>query len=571
MDEEKRNLFLFFIISILIMVGYPYFFGDKGGVQTAPQNVVCETCNTVLPAAASADAKIIARKNSSTAAKVENIEIKAARVSGTICSKGIRFNDIRLKDYKKDLDGNEKVSLFGDENSKNYYAQTGWRSDDSAIILPDQDSCWEVSGTELSENSPITFTWDNGEGLKFEKKISIDDNFLITIEDRVQNYGESTVTLKNVKEIHRDFLNQQEALAFYEGPLGCFDGKMQEIKYEDIAEKGEINCSGKASWFGLTDKYWLVAFVPNQGGMSGVKYKCDGKNSYTILGIGGDISLSPNGAATEINRLYLGAKEIKTLDMCEEKLGAKHFDLALDFGYFYIFTKPLLYAIAYAKDIVGNMGLVIILITLLLKLLLFPLADKSYRSMNKMRDVQPKIQALQKKYGNDKVKLGQEVSELYRKEKVNPVGGCLPMLLQWPILIALYKVLYISIEMRQAPFFGWIRDLSQADPLTIFNLFGLLPINLPGFLQIGVWPLIMGATMIIQQKLSPAPADPSQEKMLFAMPIVFTFMFAQFPAGLVIYWTFSNLLGILQQYYLIKTGEKALTKKDAGDKINEKN
>ena len=181
MDEEKRNLFLFFIISILIMVGYPYFFGDKGGVQTAPQNVVCETCNTVLPAAASADAKIIARKNSSTAAKVENIEIKAARVSGTICSKGIRFNDIRLKDYKKDLDGNEKVSLFGDENSKNYYAQTGWRSDDSAIILPDQDSCWEVSGTELSENSPITFTWDNGEGLKFEKKISIDDNFLITI------------------------------------------------------------------------------------------------------------------------------------------------------------------------------------------------------------------------------------------------------------------------------------------------------------------------------------------------------------------------------------------------------
>lgn len=558
MNEEKRNLFLFFIISMFIMVGYPYFLGNKDTPVTQQNNIECTTCGSPRHIT---NKEVAVKKGPLTNTKIENIKINSGRISGTICSKGTMFNDIRLKDYKKNLDGEEKVSLFSDENSKNYFVQTEWFSDDHTILLPNEETCWEVSGTELSENSPITFTWDNGEGLKFEKKISIDDNFLITIEDRVYNYGKTNVKLKNIKKIHRELINQQENLAFYEGPLGCFDDKIQEIKYEDIAKKGEINCSGKSSWFGFTDKYWLVSFIPNKSQLSGVKYEYTDKNAYTILGTSKETLISPNGAIIEISYLYLGAKEIKTLDMYEKKLSINHFDLALDFGYFYILTKPLLYLSAYMKDIVGNMGLAIILVTLLLKILLFPLANKSYRSMNKMRDIQPKIQLLQKKYGNDKIKLGQAVSELYRKEKVNPIGGCLPLLLQWPILIALYKVLYISIEMRQAPFIGWIHDLSQADPLTIFNLFGLLPITLPGFLQIGVWPLIMGITMIIQQKLSPAPADPAQEKMLFAIPIIFTFMFAQFPAGLVIYWTFSNLLGILQQYYLIKTDGKKFKQK----------
>jgi YidC/Oxa1 family membrane protein insertase len=246
--------------------------------------------------------------------------------------------------------------------------------------------------------------------------------------------------------------------------------------------------------------------------------------------------------------------------MYEEKLGVKHFDLAIDFGCLYILTKPLLYALAYTKDLVGNMGLGILLITLLIKLLLFPLANKSYRSMNRMSALQPKIQELRKKYEGDNVKLGQAVSEIYKKEKVNPVGGCLPILIQSPVLFALYKVLYISIEMRQAPFIWWISDLSQADPLSVLNLFGLLPINLPAFLQVGIWPLLMGITMLLQQKMSPAPADPSQEKMMLIMPIMFTFMFAQLPSGLVIYWTFSNILGIIQQYIIKKLDEKYKTK-----------
>lgn len=541
MEEEKRNLMLFFLLSLLILVGYPYFFGPKPEFPT----VAIEDINKPISIS-----NVVVKEEENV--KVEDIEIKGKRITGHISSRGARFNNIKLVDYKENLDGEEKVSLFGEEPSDKYYAETTWESLDNVTRLPNANTCWKTSGLSISEDNSVILSWDNGAGLLFEKKLSIDDNYLLIVEDRIRNYGDHPVQVRSLARVHKQLEAAHESMAFYEGPICYMDNKCEEVKYDDVSKKKIIEQRGYVEWFGLTEKYWLVAFVQNKSNVTDMLYRCDNNDTYSIEGRGEVLTIAPQTSVTKISQLYLGAKEIKTLDMYEQKLGIRHFDLAIDFGYFYLLTKPLLYALAYVRDLVGNMGLGILLLTLLLKLLLFPLANKSYRSMNKMRVIQPKIAALQKQFADDKVKLGQAVSELYRKENVNPVGGCLPMLLQWPILIALYKVLYISIEIRQAPFFGWIHDLSQADPLSIFNLFGLIPINLPGFLQIGIWPIIMGVTMAIQQKMGPAPADPAQEKMMFALPIIFTFMFAQLPSGLVIYWTFSNILAIIQQYILMR-------------------
>lgn len=565
MDEEKRNTLIFFILSLVVILGYPYFFGnDKQVVQQQAQRVVdvvdqsIDTLKDTVVQAISAEPQTKPTQE----AKIENIEIKSTRLSGSISSKGVRFSEVTLNDYKKEIDEPKKISIFQNSSGSKenrYFAETHWESSDKTIALPNSSTCWEVGENKvLTEKTPVTLTWDNQQGLLFEKKLSIDENYVITIEDKVRNYGKNSYELKSVANIHRSFEKKPEGSSIaYEGPIGYLNGKAEQIKYEDIADKAQISYKTDGGWFGFSDKYWLVAFIPDQKQTSNVLYRgnSDGR-SYQITCDNGTMKLEGYAEAVKVNHLYLGAKEINTLDMYETKLGIKHFDLAIDFGWMYILTKPFLYLLAYAKDLVGNMGLGILLITLLLKFLLFPLANKSYRSMNKMKEVQPKLRQLQERYGNDKVRMGQEMQALYKKEGINPMGGCLPMLLQWPILFALYKVLYISIEMRQAPFCGWIHDLSQADHLYILNLGGLIPVDLPGFLQIGVWPLLMGATMLLQQKLSPAPADPSQEKMMLIMPVLFTFMFASMPAGLIIYWTFSNLLNIFQQYAIMKIDER---------------
>ncbi len=553
MEEDKRNVILFFAISVLIMVGYPYFFNsDK---PTVSQQIIqkISDASTAITAPAPQTVRPIQK------AEVKTIKIDAKNLSGVISTRGAKIDTIYLKKYKESLDSDKAVSVFGNKNSR-YFATVGWISENKSLLLPDENTCWSTSSTTLTEKSPITLTWDNGQGLIFEKQISVDENFLITVKDSVKNYGATNVKLTSFTKINREFTGKMDsAVSFYEGPIGYLNGKLEEISYEDIVKSHEIKHETNGGWFGVTDKYWLVAFIPNQKIKSTVTYRylAEGnKNVYNIESQGDAFDIASGASATATNHVFVGAKEVNTLDMYEEKLGIQHFDLAIDFGCLYILTKPLLYALAYIKGLVGNMGLGIILITLLIKLLLFPLANKSYRSMNRMKTLQPKIQALQKKYADDKVKLGQAVSELYKKEEINPIGGCLPLLIQSPVLFALYKVLYISIEMRQSAFIGWIHDLSLPDPLSIFNLFGLIPIDLPSFLQIGIWPLIMGLSMLLQQKMNPAPADPAQEKMMLIMPIMFTFMFAQLPAGLIIYWTFSNILGIAQQYMIIKLDER---------------
>lgn len=569
MNEENRNMLIFFVLSIAIMFGYSYFFENNVTPASVPSSVAevvdkaSEKIAAVREAMQEGETKTPIKE-----AKIENIEIKSAKLSGVICSKGVRFNSITLNDYEESLGKSDKVSIFGNQKSTNqYYAETRWEAEDKTILVPNENTRWEVGESKvLTESTPVTLTWDNQHGLLFEKKLSIDENYVITIEDNVRNYSGNSFVLKSTTNIHRDFEKKPEASSIaYEGPIGFVNGKSEQISYEDVADKTRITHQTEGGWFGFSDKYWLVAFVPSQKSKNNILYR-GGANgtSFQITCDSEATSIAPYAEVKKVNHLYVGAKEINTLDMYETKLGIKHFDLAIDFGWMYVLTKPFLYLLAFAKDLVGNMGLGILLITLLLKLLLFPLANKSYRSMNKMREIQPKMKTLQEKYADDKMKFSQEMAAIYKKEGISPMGGCLPMLLQWPILFALYKVLYISIEMRQAPFFGWIHDLSQADPLYILNLGGLVPINLPGILQIGVWPLLMGVTMLWQQKLAPTSPDPAQEKMMLLMPIMFTVMFSSMPSGLIIYWTFSNILNIVQQYLIMKidTGSKKQKKNE---------
>lgn len=565
MEEEKRNIVVFFAISIMIMVGYSYFFDTKSNVTGTVEHqkaAVSEQIATYTKNLLSKD--ITPMENNRE--KAQDIILNSKNLNGVISTCGAKIDNVSLKRYNKNLNdkNDEKVSVFGDKNDR-YYACSCWTSDASDVSLPNENTVWKVDSTKLSENSEVILTWDNQQGLLFERVFSVDDHFVITIVDRVKNYGNTAVSLRSSTKTHREFdKNSTNTWTAYEGPLGYLNGKLEEVSYEDMVKKGEIKHKTSGGWFGITDKYWLVAFIPEQNANNNVSYKHTSnlnKNIYTIESQKEADLIAPSSEVSHKYHLFVGAKEIKTLDMYEEKLGVKHFDLALDFGWLYILTKPLLYSLAFIKDIVGNMGLGILLLTLLIKLLLLPLANKSYRSMNRMKDIQPKIQALQKKYADDKVKLGQEISAFYKKEGVNPVGGCLPTLLQSPVLFALYKVLYISIEMRHAPFILWIHDLSLPDPMLVLNLFGLIPITLPGFLQVGIWPLLMGLSMFWQQKIGPTPADPAQANMMLIMPLMFTFMFAQLPSGLVIYWTFSNLLAIAQQYYITKLEEKEKKRK----------
>lgn len=560
-QEQKRNLMLFFAISLVIMLGYPYFFKssvpNQVGVIGQSELAVADVPANVAQVPSKPFPVEIQQ------AELKVIEIKAPRISGTISTKGLKFNNVELNEYTQRHDSSEKVSVFGKDD---YFAFSGWSTDDKSLVLPDENSCWETDCTELSPGSPVELTWNNNHGLIFSKKISVDNNFVFTITDKVKNYGTTPVSLRNYSLIRRELgRNESESIGFYHGPIGYFDGKLKEIGYDDLEKEKEISYQSNGGWFGVTDKYWLVSFIPEQNSSYSAKYRFLGNKTYSIESEDSSSIVNPSAELSKTQHLFIGAKEINTLDMYEEKLNVPHLDLVIDFGYLYILTKPLLYAMSYVKDLIGNMGFGILLITLLIKLILFPLANKAYRSMNRMKVLQPKVKALQTKYAGDQMKLGQAVSELYRKEKINPLGGCLPMFLQWPILFALYKVLYISIEMRQAPFIGWIHDLSVADPWAVLTLGGLIPVSLPGFLQIGIWPLLMGLSMWLQQKMGPAPADPAQAKMMLFMPVMFTLMFSQLPAGLVIYWTFSNLFAIAQQYIIMR-----IDKKEASTKSPEK-
>lgn len=569
MNEENniKNYILFIVISIGVLLGYEHMFGPSWQADISKQQV---SVNTNISSTASGNAE---EESSSieeietvidSSEQVREIEIRSSNLRGKITSKGSRIDEVMLQKYHESSDEDSPViNLLTTQKGKEYFVESYWSSNaNDSLRLPTENTVWHVEGNDvLSPENPVTMTWNNKQGLIFKKVYTIDKNYLVHVSQHVINNSKKKVNLQLHVRCCRNIGSESKDnyWSFYSGPIGVFDKKLEEVGYDKIDEAKAKNLAFecKGGWCGITDKYWLVAVIPNQQTRIVANYSRLANGLYSVDTSNDTVELRPG---TELNveyNVFIGAKEINILDQYEETLNVKNLDLAIDFGYLYLLTKPMLYVLSFLQDVIGNMGLCILLLTVLLKLLLFPLANKSYRSMNRLREFQPKIKLLQERYKDDRVKLGQEISALYKREKINPVGGCLPALLQSPILFALYKVLYISIDMRQAPFYGWITDLSMPDTAYLFNLFGLLPIDLPGFLQIGIWPILMGLSMLVQQKLTPQVGDQTQAKMMMIiMPIMFTFMFASLPAGLVIYWTWSNLLGIIQQYAIQKLDSK---------------
>ncbi len=406
-------------------------------------------------------------------------------------------------------------------------------------------------------------SWDNGNGLIFLRTIFINDDYLIKIKDTIRSSLNKSISLNPYGLVRRTGTPSTQGMwILHEGLLGVFDTTLKEWTYSNLQDDNKEgfnhNSEEPGGWAGITDKYWLAAIMPEQSEKVNFSMRAlsGGEDRYQADFLGSAVTVPPGGEVQWSGYLFAGAKNVDLLDKYEEELGVTHFDLAIDFGWFYFLTKPFFYAITYLNSLLGNFGLAIIAFTIIVRLVLFPLANKSYRSMGKMRELAPKIQVLRENAGDDRAKMNQEMMALYKKEKVNPAAGCLPILLQIPVFFALYKVLYVSIEMRHAPFYGWILDLSAIDPTSIFNLFGLLPYSvdfLPAFLSIGLWPVLMGITMHLQMRLNPPPPDPIQAKIFQYMPIFFTFLLATFPAGLVIYWTWNNLLSIVQQWWIMRS------------------
>ena len=567
--NEQRNLFLAIALSVLILFGFQWLFPSKPATPTAPGQAVTAAGTPPVPQAA-ADAQPSPQAVKANAAetraqaldKSRRIPVRTGKLHGSIALLGARLDDLTLAGYRETTDpASREIEVLSPSGAPHpYYAEFGWVPADPTVKVPGADTVWSSDAAELTVGGKAVLSWDNGDGLRFIRTIGVDDNYMFRVDQRVENYGTRPLTLHAYALVSRTGTPKTEGMyILHEGPLGIFNGTLKELKYDDLKKEGTVREKSTGGWIGITDKYWLTALVPDQKGEatgrfvhqridSGDRYQVDFTEAARVIAAG--------GAAEASFHLFAGAKQVGLLDAYGEKLGIERFDLAIDFGWFYFLTKPFFYLLKMFHDALGNMGLAIMALTVLIKLAMFPLANKSYVSMAKMKALQPEMQALQARFGDDKVRVQQEMMALYKREKVNPVSGCLPMLIQIPVFFALYKVLFVTIEMRHAPFYGWIHDLSAPDPTTLFNLFGLIPFDanavLPGFLHIGVWPIIMGITMWLQQKLNPQPADPVQAKMFMFLPFLFTFMLGQFAAGLVIYWAWSNALSILQQWVIMR-------------------
>ena len=571
MNPETRNLVAAISLSMAVLIGYQLLFVEPKKDIAQKENIVKESDDSSnIPIPQNLDNGIIASDNTepkSSNKPVPRISMISKEVSGSISLKGARIDDITLTQYKETLEPeSELIKLLLKSNGDSpYFIEFGWSSPDG-IKVPNGKSLWKSSSNILSPDKKITLKWNNGENITFYQDISIDDSFMITVNQRVENKSNNSITLYPYGLIRR--AGEPKTIDFFvlhEGPLGVFDGTLSEKSYGDLTEAGKkginIKPNETGGWIGLTDKYWLTALLPDQNEKYNFTYRKLNSNGgqYQTDFLGKAVTIPSNSKGEFLSRTFAGAKRLALFDDYEERFNIKHFDLAIDFGWFYFLTKPFFYALSWANDYLGNFGLAILAITVIVKLLFFPLANKSYKSMAKMRILTPQIQKLRERVGDDRQKLNQEMMNLYKKEKVNPAAGCLPILVQIPVFFALYKVLFVSIEMRQTPFFGWIEDLSVQDPTSIFNLFGLLPYStsiLPDFLNIGIWPLLMGVTMFLQQRLNPTPPDPIQAKIFAWMPVAFTFLLATFPAGLVIYWTWNNLLSICQQWVIMNKMNK---------------
>ena len=484
----------------------------------------------------------------------KRINFENENVKGSISLKGFLIDDILFKKYNQEVGSNDKVKYLNpSETNDGYFVETGWAASKiTDTSLPTKNSMWKVVGNnKLSVGKPVIAEWNNKSGLIFRKKIELDEKFLFRVTQEVQNNSNKRVELYPYAQITRN--QDPDVLDFYilhEGFIGVFDENLQEEGYDDIKDKKKEYSAGEG-WLGITDKYWLTALVPekNQSFKGEFAYKNGFKANYIQ---NKPVVIQPSGTGTSESKVFVAAKEVKVIDGYAETENINKFDLAIDWGWFYFFTKPLFFIMNYLFELTKNFGIAIVLVTAAVRLLFFPLANYSFRSMAKMKILQPELLRLKELHKEDKVKLQQEMMALYKREKVNPLSGCLPILIQIPFFFAIYKMLFISLEMRHQPFFGWIKDLSAQDPTSIFNFFGLIPWDPPSFLIIGAWPIMMGATMYLQQKLNPTPPDPIQAKIFMFFPLFLTIILAPFPSGLVVYWTINNILTIAQQWVIMK-------------------
>ncbi len=594
---DNRNTILAVILSGLVLIAWQYLYNvpqmEKQRAQTqtqaelqkaAPQSAP-GTTNTPqagsTPAATApainqpaAAAPVVSRDAAISA--TPRIKIDTPRLIGSISLKGARIDDLALVQFRETVDPTSPaIVLYSPSNTANpYYAEFGWvPATGTTARIPDQNTVWEQEGTgALSPNNPVTLKYDNGEGLTFRRTIAIDDRYLFTIKDEVTNVGTAPVTLYPFALISRHGTPQVSGYyILHEGLIGYLgDQGLQEYGYKKIDDAKSVNFNVTNGWLGITDKYWASALLPETDARLQARFSSNlvgTVRTYQTDYLLDAKTVAIGGTASANARLFAGAKEASVVGInfplvgfggYTRELGLNHFDLLIDWGWFYFITKPMFLALDWCFRLFGNFGVSILLVTVFVKLLFFPLANKSYASMAKMKSVQPQLQALKERYPDDRVKQQQEMMEIYKKEKINPIAGCLPVALQIPVFFSLYKVLFVTIEMRHAPFFGWIKDLSAPDPTNLFTLFGLLhfdPTQLPLFghyLALGIWPIIMGITMWFQMKLNPTPPDPTQKMIFDWMPLIFTFMLAGFPAGLVIYWAWNNTLSVLQQSFIMR-------------------
>ncbi len=550
---DSKNTIAAIALSSAVIVLYSLFFipeKPETNIDLVEKNKIEQ--NTDTP---SLDQKEILVKISREDALKESkrVQFENSSIYGSISLKGAAIDDLTFKDYNTALKSNEKVTLLGPRNIEDgYLIESGFVTSDKNIDIPNSDSIWSIIGNDkLTDKSPIKLSWTNKQGITFEKEISLDDKYLFTIKQSVINSTNKEYDFYSYGQIIRNKIPEiSNFYILHEGLIATLDDELIEEDYDDIQEK-KFTKTALKGWLGIGDKYWITSLIPPKDNefKTTFDYKEKFRANFVVTR---PLELKGKSKIEEKLQIIVAAKRVDIIDGYAESLKIDKFDLAIDWGFLYFITKPLFFGIDYFFNLLGNYGLAIIAITVCIRLTFFPLANFSFRSMAKMKALQPEMVRLKELHKNDKMKLQQEMMALYKKEKVNPMSGCLPILVQIPVFFALYKVLFVTIEMRQMPFYGWIQDLSERDPTSLFNLFGLLPYDVPSFLVIGAWPVAMGVSMWIQQKLNPAPTDPMQAKIFMFFPLFLTVILAPFPSGLVIYWTVNNILTMAQQVFIMK-------------------
>ncbi len=579
---DQKNLLLAIVLSIAVLFVFDFFVASPQREQLRQREAATQQAQTQVDPSqpAPSDAPqvpgladsvgetvpgVVAGQSRDAAIAGPRIKVENPRLTGSISLTGARIDDLILTQYQETLDDNSpNIVLYSPLGAPGAYgADFGWVTGRDDIAMPNSQTVWQSNAEALTPESPVTLTWDNGQGFRFEQVISLDDQYMFTVSQRVINESQESIDLIPYGRVGR--IGRPDILGFFilhEGLLGVFDGTLDEVDYDDLVDEpgGVIEQTTTGGWIGITDKYWLSALIPDQESAVRGRFVHTQTNAgprYQSDFVYASETLPPGGSVETTSRLFAGAKVVAMIDGYAEQYQIVGFDRAIDWGWLYFLTKPIFKALDWIYSQIGNFGVAILLLTVVIKLIFFPLANKSYKAMARMRALQPKVMKLRERFGEDKQKLNQEMMALYKKEKVNPLAGCLPILVQIPVFFALYKVLFVTIEMRHAPFFGWVQDLSAQDPTSILNLFGLLPYAVPdlgifNIISLGIWPILMGLTMWAQQFLNPQPPDPVQARIFQLMPIMFTFLLASFPAGLVIYWTWNNTLSILQQVVIMK-------------------